>query len=437
MTAVAADALTHRRVLAIAGPIVLANATVPLLGLVDTGVVGRLGRPEPIGAVALGAVILTSIYWIFGFLRMGTAGLVAQSRGAADDVEGGAHLLRGLGIAVAAGMVFILLQSLIFRLALAMAPASPEVEVLARDYLAIRIWGAPATIALYAITGWLIAVERSRSILLLQLVQNGLNVMLSVWLVLGLDLGVAGVALATLLAEWIGLSLGLWMTRKALAQGLCSAGLFARDRLVRLARVNGDIMIRSVLLQASITAFVFMSAGQGDVALAANQVLLQFLSIIAFALDGFAFAAESLVGQAVGARRPGAVRRASVLTSAWGLAGAAGLAVAFGLAGGAIIDLLTTAPEVREVARAYLPWLVAAPLIGVTAWMLDGIFIGATLTRDMRVAMMLSCLVFLFAVLILPPVWGNHGLWAALMVLNLARGVTMALRYPRAEAAAA
>ncbi|QIR84896.1 MATE family efflux transporter [Paracoccus sp. AK26] len=436
MADVQTAALTHRRVLAIALPIVLSNATVPLLGLVDTGVVGQLGRPEPIGAVAIGAVILTSIYWIFGFLRMGTSGLVAQSHGAGDAAETGAHLLRGLAIAAVAGVVFILLQGLVFGAAFRIAPTSAAVEGLARDYLGIRIWGAPATIALYAITGWLIAVERARAVLLLQLVQNGMNVILSVWFVLGLDLGVPGVAWATLLSEWCGLGIGLWMARRAIGQGLRAAGLFGRDRLVRLARVNSDIMIRSVLLQASFTSFVFLGAGQGDVTLAANQVLLQFLSIIAYALDGFAFAAESLVGQAVGARRPDGVRRASRLTSAWGIGGAVTLAVVFWLGGGAIIDLLTTSPAVRAEARVYLVWVGLAPLIGVAAWMLDGIFIGATLTRDMRVAMIWSTLVFLAAVLLLPPIWGNHGLWAALMALNLSRGITMALRYPRAETAA-
>lgn len=430
------DRLTHRRVLAIAVPIVLSNATVPLLGLVDTAVVGQLGRPEAIGAVGVGAVVLTSIYWIFGFLRMGTSGLVAQARGAGDAAESGAHLLRALAIAAIAGLALILLQGAVFGAAFRIAPASAVVEGLARDYLAIRVWGAPATIALYALTGWLIAAERARSVLLLQLVQNGLNAVLSVWFVLGLDLGVPGVAAATLLSEWCGLALGLWMTRRAMAQGRTAAGLFARDRLARLTRVNSDIMIRSVLLQASFTSFVFLAAGRGDVTLAANQVLLQFLSITAYALDGFAFAAESLVGQAVGARRPGGVRRASVLTSIWGVGGAAALALVFWFGGGAIIDGLTTSPEVRAEARRYLPWLGLAPLIGVAAWMLDGIFIGATLTRDMRVAMIRSALVFAAAVLLLPPIWGNHGLWAALMALNLSRGVTMALRYPRAEAAA-
>lgn len=429
--------ISNRRVLAIALPVVLSNATIPILGAVDTGVIGQLGEAAPIGAVGLGAVILTSIYWIFGFLRMGTSGLVAQAHGAGDDGESGAHLLRALGIGLAAGLTFILLQGLLFAGAFRLAPASDGVEVLARQYLAMRIWGAPATISLYAITGWLIATERTRSVLVLQLLMNGLNVLLDLWFVLGLGWGVRGVAGATLIAEWSGLALGLWFARHALYAAIQRTGLFARERIEELARVNGDILIRSVLLQGSFTTFMFMAAGQGDVTLAANQVLLQFLSIVAYGMDGFAFAAELLVGQAVGARRLDRLRRAAMLTSVWGVAGAALLSAVFLLAGPAIIDLLTTSPEVRAEARHFLPWLVAAPLIGIAPWMLDGIFIGATRTREMRNAMLIAVGIYAVLVVVLPPVLGNHGLWAALMGLNALRGLTMWRLYPRVEAAAA
>ncbi|MDO5630750.1 MAG: MATE family efflux transporter [Paracoccus sp. (in: a-proteobacteria)] len=435
MAEIAGPPLTHRRVLAIALPIVVSNATVPLLGLVDTGVIGQLGQAAPIGAVGLGAVILTTFYWVFGFLRMGTTGLIAQSHGAGAAAETGAHLARALAIGLGAGLAFILLQMPLFWAVFRIAPASPEVEVLARDYLAIRIWGAPATIALYAITGWLIAVERTRAVLGLQLLQNGLNVVLDLWFVLGLGYGVGGVAAATLIAEWSGLLLGLWLARPML-RGVVSRGLFAASHMARLMQVNGNIMIRSVLLQISFTSFMFLSAGQGELALATNQVLLQFLAITAYALDGFAFAAESLVGQAVGARQPGRVRRASVITAQWGAGGALMLSGVFLLAGPWTIDLLTTAPDVRQSARAFLPWLAIAPLIGVGSWMLDGIFIGATLTREMRAAMVQSVAVYALALILLPAVFGHHGLWAALMVLNLTRALTMARYYPRAEAAA-
>jgi MATE family multidrug resistance protein len=431
--------VTHRRILRIAIPIVISNATIPILGAVDTAVIGQLGEAAPIGAVGLGAVILATIYWVFGFLRMGTTGLVAQARGAGETAETGALLMRGLMIAAAAGLVFIVGQAAVFWAAFRIAPASPEVEALARSYLAVRIWGAPATIGLYALTGWLIAMEQSRRVLVLQLAMNGGNVLLSVLFVLGLGWGVPGVAAATLIAEWSGLLLGLWLCRAAFAGNQWRDWPRVLDpaRLRRMAAVNGDILIRSVVLQACFTSFLFLGAGLGDVTLAANQVLLQFLSITAYALDGFAFAAEALVGQALGRRERLRLRQAAVMTSQWGVGASAAMALAFLLGGPALIDLMTTASDVRAVARAYLPWVALAPLVGIAAWMLDGIFIGATETRAMRNAALVSVTIYAAAVAALLPAFGNHGLWAALMVLNLARGVTLALRYPGLEARAA
>lgn len=430
--------ITHARVLKIALPIVLSNATVPLLGAVDTGVVGQMGQAAPIGAVGIGAVVLASFYWVFGFLRMGTSGLVAQAHGARDTGETGALLMRALMIGAAAGLAVILLQAPIFWIAFRLAPASTEVEALARTYLSIRIWGAPATIALYAVTGWLIAVERTRGVLVLQLWMNGLNILLDLWFVLGLGWGVGGVATASLIAEWSGLVLGLWLCRAAFSGGQWRdwARVFDRLRIARMMRVNSDIMIRSIILQLSFTTFVFLAAGFGDATLAANQVLLQFLEITAYALDGFAFAAESLVGQAVGAGSALAVRRSSVVASQWGVLGAVALALTFWLAGPQLIDLMATDPAVQAEARRYLPWVALAPVVGIASWMFDGIFIGATLSREMRNAMLVSCLVYVAALLTLPGTFGNHGLWAALMVLNTMRGLTMGLFYPRAERAA-
>lgn len=436
MSALADQAITHRRVLNIALPIVLSNATIPILGAVDTGVIGQLGEAAPIGAVGIGAIVLVSVYWIFGFLRMGTTGMVAQARGAGDTAETGALLMRALMIGVAAGALMIAGQAALFRFAFWLAPASDEVERLARIYLSIRIWGAPAAIAGYAVTGWLIGMERTRSVLVLQLVANGVNVALSVWFVLGLGWGVPGVAAATLIAEYTGLVLGLWLCRSAFSgdQWRDWARVFDPVRLRRMAEVNGDIMIRSVALQASFTSFLFFGAGLGDVTLAANQVLLQFLSITAYALDGFAFSAEALVGQTLGQRSPAGLRRAAIVSSQWGAAFAVALALAFFALGPALIDLMATAPEVRQAARDYLPWLVAAPLIGVGAFMLDGVFIGATRTRDLRNAMLIAVAIYAAALAVLLPAFGNNGLWAALMVLNLARTVTLGLRYPALEA---
>nr|WP_216598218.1 MATE family efflux transporter [Ruegeria sp. HKCCD6119] len=428
--------ITHRRVLKIAVPIVLSNATVPILGAVDTGVVGQMGEAAPIGAVGIGAVILSTVYWIFGFLRMGTTGMAAQARGAGDTVETRALLMRGLILGGAAGLFFILAQVAVFAGAFALSPASPEVEALTRSYLEIRIWGAPATIALYAVTGWLIAVERTRGVFILQVWMNGLNIGLDLWFVLGLGWGVEGVAIATLIAEWTGLALGLWLCRDGFADGIWRdwARVFDAARLRRMLQVNGDIMLRSVLLTGSFTTFLFVGSDLGDVNLAANQVLLQFLEITAFALDGFAFSAEALVGGAVGARDRYQVRRASVMASQWGVGGALLLAAVFFVAGPALIDLMSTSPQVREAGREYMFWAAIAPVIGVASWMFDGIYIGATWTRAMRNAMIQSVAIYVVALFMLVPVFGNHGLWAALMVLNIARGVTMGWRYPKLEA---
>lgn len=420
--------LTHARVLRIAAPIIVANVTVPLLGLVDTAVVGQLGQAAPIGAVGLGAVILASVYWIFGFLRMGTTGLTAQAQGAGDADETGAILKRGLLVAGAAGLALIALQLPLAWAAFRLAPASPEVEALTRSYLSIRIWGAPAIIATYALTGWLIALERSRAVLALQLVMNGLNIGLDLGFVIGLGWGVPGVAAATVIAEVAGAGYGLWLCRAALKP--TAARVFDALRLRRMASVNTDIMIRSVLLQGSFTAFVLLSAGQGDTLLAANQILLQFLALTSFLLDGFAFAAETLIGQAVGARRGGAFRRAVRLSALWSAAGALALTAGFALAGGAIIDAMTTAPEVRATARLFLFWAVLSPLFGVGSFLLDGIFIGATETRSMRNAMILSVAGYALTLWLLQPL-GNHGLWASMVVLQVLRAVTLGALYPR------
>ncbi|RBW57404.1 MATE family efflux transporter [Ruegeria sp. A3M17] len=428
--------ITHKRVLRIAAPIVLSNATVPILGAVDTGVVGQLGQAAPIGAVGMGAVILATIYWVFGFLRMGTTGLAAQARGAGDTAETGALLMRGLLLGGAAGLFFILTQVWLFWGAFALSPASPEVESLTRAYLEIRIWGAPATIALYAVTGWLIAVERTKGVFVLQIWMNGLNIVLDLWFVLGLGWGVEGVAIATLIAEWTGLALGLWLCHDAFAgnQWRDWPRIFDPARLRRMMQVNGDIMVRSVLLTGAFTTFLFVGSDLGDVNLAANQVLLQFLEITAFALDGFAFSAEALVGSAVGARDRAQVRRASIMASQWGVGGAFALGLVFFLTGPSLIDLMSTSPEVRIAAREFLLWAALAPVIGVASWMFDGIYIGATWTRAMRQAMIQSVAIYVVALFLLVPTFGNHGLWAALMVLNIVRGVTLGWRYPKLEA---
>ncbi|SMR81450.1 multidrug resistance protein, MATE family [Aliiroseovarius halocynthiae] len=431
-------ALTHRRVLAVAGPIVLSNVTVPILGLVDTGVIGQLGDAVPIGAVGIGAVILSTFFWVFGFLRMGTTGLTAQAHGAGQHGEVAAMLTRALLIAVLAGISLIALQGPLFWAAFQIAPASGEVEVLAREYLAIRIWGAPFAISVYAFTGWLIALERARSVLVLQVVMNGVNIGLDLWFVLGLGWGVEGVAIATLLAEFSGAALGLWLCRDIFHNPAWRdrARVLDGPTLKNMAVVNTDILLRSLFIMAIFTSFTFYGSGLSDTELAANQVLMQFIHVTAYALDGFAFGASTFVGQALGVGDRALLRRASMMTSVWAATISGVLAFGFLLLGGWGIDVMTTAPDVRQVAKGFLPYMVLAPLLAWPAWMFDGIFTGATRTADMRNLAFVSAVIYFAAVYALMPGLGNHGLWAALLISFVARGATLALRYPALERSA-
>ena len=427
--------LSHKRVLGVAIPIVLANATIPILGAVDTAVVGQLGLAVPIGAVGIGAIIITAIYWLFGFLRMGTTGLTAQAIGSGDKPETSALLVRGVIIGFTAGLILIIAQVPIFLGALQLSPASMEVESLAQKYLQIRVYSAPAAIALFGITGWLIAKEKTREVLLLQLALNGINITLDLVFVLKLGWGVEGVAIATLIAEWSGLIFGLWLAREGFNNGYWKnwIQIFDRVRLIQMAKVNSDIMIRSILLEIGFVSFLFLGSSFDDATLAANQVLIQFLHITAYALDGFAFAAEALVGQALGAKNRPLFRRAVIMTSQWGLGSVILMALAFFVFGNSIINIMTTAQDVRTVGYEYLPWMVIAPLAGAAAWMLDGIFIGATRTADMRNMMFISFCIYLIALALLLPSYGNHGLWASLIIFSIARGVTLGFKYPALE----
>ncbi|MEM9499560.1 MAG: MATE family efflux transporter [Pseudomonadota bacterium] len=431
--------VTHRRVLHIAIPIVLSNATVPILGAVDTGVVGQLGEAAPIGAVGIGAIILTAIYWVFGFLRMGTTGLTSQAHGAGQPAEVAAMLTRAMIIGLTGGLAVIMLQVPLFAGAFRLSPASAEVETLAREYMTIRIWSAPAVIALFGVTGWLIAQERTGGVLVLQLLMNGANIVLNFWFVLGLDWGIAGVAWATFIAEWGGLVLGAWLCRDVTrtAAWRDRSRIFDRHRLSLMMSVNRDILLRSLMLEAIFVSFLFTGGRFGDATLAANQVLLQFLHVTAHALDGFAFAAEALVGQAVGRRNRAQLRRSALLSSLWGLIVVFLLSLSFLLFGGALIDLMAKAPDVQHAARSYLGYIVLLPVFSIAAYMLDGIFIGAARAADMRNMMAISLGIYVLAALALVPGFGNHGLWLALLISFVARAVTLGLRYPSLEASVA
>jgi MATE family multidrug resistance protein len=419
--------LTHRQIFAIAVPIMIANVTTPMLGVVDTAVMGRTPDPAYIGAVALGALIFNFLFWGFGFLRMGTTGLTAQAFGSGDIDEVRASLGRAVLVALGVGAGLILLQWPIGSIAFAVIDGPARVEALARTYYDVRIWAAPATLVNYALLGWFIGLGRARAALALQLVLNLLNMAINVLLVLGLHLGVAGVALGTVLAEVSAALIGCLLAARTLRRmgGRWSLPrLFDGQRLRRTLAVNADIMIRSLALIVMFAWFMTQGARQGEGILAANAVLMQFIAVSAFFLDGLAFAAEALVGRAAGAGDRNGVAQAARMTTAWAGAIALVLCLVFAAGGALIVDLLSVDPGVRLLSRHYLPWAVLAPLAGVWCFQLDGIFIGATRTAAMRNAMLMSMAIFFVAWWLLSG-YANHGLWASFYVHYAARAGTL------------
>ncbi|HJL20091.1 MAG TPA: MATE family efflux transporter, partial [Sandaracinaceae bacterium LLY-WYZ-13_1] len=424
--------VTHRAILGIAVPIMISNVSTPLLGVVDTAVVGQIPDPAYIGAVAVGALIFSFVFWGFGFLRMGTTGLTAQALGAGDAAELRAALGRAVGIGLVAGAALVALQWPIRELAFVLLEGSTQVERLARGYFDIRIWAAPATLVNYALLGWFIGLGRARTALVLQLVLNVTNIALDALFVLGFGWDVRGVALGTLCAEVLAAGVGLALAAGALRD---HGGRWERDRLLDAARlkrtvaVNRDIMIRSLALVSVFVFFMARGAAHGDVVLAANAVLMQLVNVSAFFLDGIAFSAEALVGRAMGAGRRDRLVRAARLTTVWAIGIAALVCAVYAAGGAAFVDRLTVDPEARAAARAYLPWAVLAPLAGVGCFQLDGIFIGATRTADMRNAMLASLAVFFLGWWALTP-FGNHGLWGSLYVHYGARTVSLLVLLP-------
>jgi MATE family multidrug resistance protein len=429
----------HRRIWRLAGPIIFSNVTVPLLGAVDTAVVGHLPDPALIGGVAVGATIFTFVYWAFGFLRMGTTGFVAQAFGAGDHAELKAVVLRALLLALAIGAAIVALQAPILKLSLWLFAASPAVEGYAATYFWVRIWGAPAALINYAVLGWLLGVQNARLAFLTQLFMNGLNMALALLFVMGFGWGIGGVAAATLTAEIAGAALGLWLLWRSVRRrggGWPWDRLNAPGRIAALLKVNLDILIRTVCLMFAFAYFTAQSAGMGDAVLAANAILLHLQAIMAYGLDGFAHAAETLVGAAIGARDRAGLRAAVRSAAVWGFITAALFAALYALAGTVILGLFTEHEEVRAAARDFLPWAIASPFLSVWPFLLDGIFIGATRTAEMRNGMVIALALYLAAASLLIPAYGNDGLWAAFFLFMAARAATLGWWYPRVEAAA-
>jgi len=419
------------QVFAIAGPAMIANLTTPLIGIVSTIAIGRLGDATLLGGVAIASVIFDCLFWLFGFLRMSTLAFTAQSIGAGEARELRPILVRGFVVAASIGAGLIILQIPLAAILLSLMGGSEGVTRAAKIYFAIRICSAPLALANYVVLGWLVGQARARLALGVQIAINVINAAATALLVLVLDFGIAGAAIAALVAEAAGLLLGILIAGR-LSRGqpaVPRATLLDRAKLMRMLAVNRDIMIRTASLIAVFLFFTAQGARSGDVTLAANAVLNNFLLTSAFFLDGLANAAEQLCGRAYGARDGNAFSSATRLVILWGFAFALVVAVVYALFGPRLIDIMTASEDVRRSARDYLWFVVLSPMLAVFAFAFDGVYIGATWARDMRNLMMLSLLLFLGAWLAMRS-FGNAGLWGALMVHYAARGGLQALRYP-------
>lgn len=412
----------------------LSNISVPLLGMVDTGVTGHLENASYLGAVAIGSAIFSMLYISVNFLRMGTTGIAAQQYGA-NDVEGmRISLGQALIIALLTASILLLFQVPLGNISLALLGPDPSVREHAAEYFNIRIWSAPATLAGYALIGWFIGMQNARAPLIIVVLTNAVNIVLDLWFVVVLDLKVEGVAAASVIAEYCGLAVGLGLAWRELRK---HGGTWVLARLTTLSEykaflaVNGNLFLRTIALMFTLAFVTAQGARQGGLILAANAILLNLQFLLAFALDGLAHAAEALVGKAVGSRSRAALQQAVTLTLRWSLLIALMFCGIFYLGGPLLIDVLTNLAPVRETTLTYLPWLVLSPIVSVWSFLYDGVFVGATRAREMRDIMVIS------TVVVFLPAWyalqflGNHGLWLAFTLFMASRGIGMHYYYRR------
>jgi MATE family, multidrug efflux pump len=423
--------ITSRQVFAIAGPAMVANLTTPLIGIVSTTAIGRLDDAALLGGVAMASVIFDCLFWLFAFLRMSTLAFTAQALGAGETQEFSAILVRGFIVAGLIGAALIVLQVPLAAITFDLMGGSAGVTRAAKTYFMIRIWSAPLALANCVILGWLVGQARANLALVLQIVINVINVAATVLLVSYSGAGIAGAAIAAVLAETIGFVLGIAVAWRLAEGGFAvpRAVLLDRAKLMRMLAVNRDIMIRTAALIVAFLFFTAKGARAGDVTLAANSVLNNFLLVSAFFLDGLANAAQQLCGRAFGARDGRGFADSTRLVLVWGAGFALVVSLLFALFGPDLIDLMTTSDAVRRAARDFLVFVILAPLPGVFAFGFDGIYVGATWAREMRNLMLLSLAIF-FAIWWATRSLGNAGLWTAMLSFYVARGGLQGARYP-------
>lgn len=424
----------NHKIWRLAWPMILSNISVPLLGLVDTAVLGHLPGPHYLGAVAIGTSLLAFLYWGFGFLRMGTTGLAAQALGASDHAGSRAILGQALVMALLLGLILIALHPWLISQGVRLLGGRGEIGELADSYTRIRIFSAPAVLTTYVVVGWLIGRHETRWPLLIMALANGLNIALDLWFVVILDFRSDGAAWATLISEYCAAGIALYVALRRcqrLPGRMPWQRLWQAAAYRRLVRLNLDILWRTLLLLAALGFFTRQGAEAGPTILAANTLLFNLLMLTSHGLDGFAHATEALIGRAVGRKRMGELRAVSRACLRWSLATAALYSLGFAVLQPWLISLLTNLDAVSGTAALYYPWLAIQPLIAVWSYAFDGIMIGATRSRELRNSMLLSVALVYLPVWWLTQGWGNHGLWLALTALHAARGLTLGWVYLR------
>ena len=433
-----ASTLTRRKVFEQSWPIMLANGAAPIVGLVDTFVIGRFVGTAALAGIGLGAVIYGIVYWGFGFLRMSTAGLAAQSDGQGAEADVQSHILRALPIGLAIGLFIFLIQSWLLPLAFKIYTASPNIEASATTYIQARLWGLPAALASIALMGWFVGISRAGLALGLQIVLNIVNIILSPIFVVGLGGGLYGVGLASSFSEWAGLAAGLFLAYREIkrrggfrSEALSRKLLLAKDALSKLGVANGNIFIRTMALTLGFNFFGNAAASEGETFLAGFHILMQFITMSALILDGFAHTAEAVTGAAYGAKDRKRFNRAVRLTTEFSIVFAFICGAVIYLLGPFLIAALTQDPEVQASALYYLPYCALAPILGFAAYQMDGIFIGTTRTVAMRNAGIVAVAIYIGAHYLLYPIMGAAGIWVAFLIYYVMRAVTLVVAYPR------
>ena len=426
---------TDKKVLALAYPIILANISIPLLGLTDTAVVGHLGNLDVLAGISMGAVFIGTIYWFFGFLRMGVTGLVAQARGANQNVEVSSILVRALIIAIIGGIGLIAIQSLLFSAIFYFLVGDVGAEKLAMEYMSIRILTAPFAISIFVFVGWLFGMGKTFHSLCLLVAINVLNILLDIIFVKFLYLGIAGVAYATVLSEFFGFALGIYLCREFLLnkEQIKRRAIFLSHKWRSFFLLNINIVIRSMLLQSVFLSYLIFGTLFGSETLAANHILLQITFLSAYALDGVAFSSEILVGEAIGQRRQQLFEKAISSALKIGFLFSSVIGISFYFLGFLIVDLMTSIQEVRLICYEFVIWISIMPIVSVFSYIYDGIFLGAARGKEIRVAMIQSFLVFFMCVILLVPFMENIGLWTSIVVFNAVRAITLWTKLERIQ----